>query len=103
MSKVTRYTSEFREEAVKIAQLNNQPLTVTAQELGINYKTFCNWVREAMNEQSKPPSKKSKIVKDQEYLELQKEIQILKKQLKRVEMERDFLKKASAYFASQDR
>ena len=94
-----KYTSEFKEEAVKIALSSDQPYSVTAKELGINLGTFYKWTSDAMNNQTNPSNQNKKNMNNK-LLEL--EIRELKKKLKKTEMERDILKKAAAYFANQD-
>jgi len=101
MSKGIKYTSEFRREAVKLAQSSDKPTGQIAAELGIKVKTLYNWVSIAMKDKITPArsaSPKSKY----SYQELESEIKRLNKELKRTEMEREILKKAAAYFASQE-
>lgn len=86
MPKGKRYTLEFRREAVKLAQSSENSLAVTAKELGMNYKTLCNWVHEAMNQPTKSTKKTSP------YQELLAENVKLKRALKRAQQERDILK-----------
>ena len=94
-----KYTSEFKEEAVKIAMNTDQPYSATAKELGINLGTFYKWTSEAMNNQTNPSNQNKKNM-NTKILEI--EIKELRKKLKKTEMERDILKKAAAYFANQD-
>ena len=70
-------------------------LSEVASNLGLNYKTLYNWVKGSMPESSSTQAGKSKIK------ELESEVQALRRDLKRVRQERDILKKAAAYFASQ--
>lgn len=97
MPKGIRYTAEFKREAVKLAQTSDKSHAVIAQELGISYKTFTNWLRTAMTDISKPITKKAQ----HHYKELLDENARLKRELKRAQMERDILKKAAAYFAKE--
>ena len=70
-------------------------LSEVASNLGLNYKTLYNWVKGSMPESSSTQAGKSKIK------ELESEVQALRRDLKRARQERDILKKAAAYFASQ--
>ena len=92
-----RYTTEFKREAVKLAQTTDKSHAIIAQELGISYKTLTTWLRNAMTDSSKPTSKKAQ----HHYKELVDENARLKRDLKRAQMERDILKKAAAYFAKE--
>ena len=42
--KVKNYTAEFKESAVKLAVESDKPVTVTAQELGVNVNTLHTWI-----------------------------------------------------------
>ena len=101
MSKRTNYTSEFKREAVKLAQSSEQPISQIALELGIKESTLYNWVSKAMKDK-KPVNSNPEQKSKHRYQELELENKQLKKELKRAEMERDILKKAAAYFASQE-
>jgi transposase len=91
-------------QAVKLAQTSDKPIVHTANKLGIKPKTLYRWVSESMK--NKPTNKFAEsnpsATSKHRYQELERENQRLKKELKRAEMERDILKKATAYFASQE-
>ena len=90
-----RYTQEFKSEAINMAVNGDLSLSEVASNLGLNYKTLYNWVKGSMPEISSTQAGKSKIK------ELESEVQALRRDLKRARQERDILKKAAAYFASQ--
>ena len=90
-----RYTQEFKSEAINMAVNGDLSLSKVASNLGLNYKTLYNWVKGSMPESSSTQAGKSKIK------ELESEVQALRRDLKRARQERDILKKAAAYFASQ--
>ena len=90
-----RYTQEFKSEAINMAVNGGLSLSEVASNLGLNYKTLYNWVKGSMPESSSTQAGKSKIK------ELESEVQALRRDLKRARQERDILKKAAAYFASQ--
>src|SRR5450631_2853944 len=87
------YTLEFKLEAVRLVQ-GGQAKTVTAKVLGIAEPTLSNWVRLAAQGKltgvgARPDSPE------------QMELARLRAELARVKMERDILKKATAYFAKE--
>lgn len=91
--KRSRFTSEFKLEAVRLVK-SGQSVTVTAKVLGMSEKTLYNWVRLAergdlVGAGAKPVSAE------------QMELARLRAELARVKMERDILKKATAYFAKE--
>ena len=90
-----RYTQEFKSEAINMAVNGDLSLSEVASNLGLNYKTLYNWVKGSMPESSSTQAGKSKIK------ELESELRALRRNLKRARQERDILKKAAAYFASQ--
>jgi len=82
-----RYTEEFRGEAVRQVTERGYSVGEVAERLGVSNKSLYKWIRDA----NTPPEDK----------EAKTEIARLKRELKRVEEERDILKKAAAYFARE--
>jgi len=89
------YTKQFREQAVKLV-IDGQEPTRTARELGMPHSTLLIWLKRAG--WRKPEPEGAVISEDPAVLKAQ--IKELQRQLKRSEMEKDILKKATAYFAS---
>jgi transposase len=85
-----RYTPEFKDEAVR--QVVERGYRV-AGRLGVSTNSLHKWVK-AVN-----PSKAD--AQAAELNEAKKEILTLRAELRRVQEERDILKKAARYFASQ--
>ena len=50
MSKYKKYTQEYRDEAVRMALENDQPIAKVARDLGINEGTLGNWVNKYRRE-----------------------------------------------------
>ena len=93
--KQQRYTREFREEAVKLVTEQGLSQETAAQRLAIPKGTLANWVAAAKaSTRSSVPGARS--VKD-----LEVENARLRKELAEARMERDILKKATAYFARE--
>ena len=91
-----RYTKEFREQAVRLVVQGQQP-TVTARELGMPQSTLLKWLQKAG---WRKPEPEGPLSEDPRILAAQ--VKELRRQVKRLEMEKDILKKATAYFASQN-
>jgi len=87
------YAPEFRESSVKLAIESKNPITQTARELGVKPSTLHTWISKYSN------SKSSVIIKNDEPLQL--ELKRLKKENIQLTLERDILKKATAFFAKQ--
>jgi transposase len=92
-TKSQSYSSEFKENAVKLAKQSDHSISATARELGINVNTLHTWIKKYHHPEQVP----SKQVDD---LHLYDQLKTLKKQVQRLTEERDILKKAAAYFAS---
>jgi len=92
----TRYSEEFREEAVKQVTDKGHRVADVAQRLGITPWTLYMWLRKI----GWTPADGKKQVHQADSTA---EIKHLKAQIKRLEEERDILKKAAAYFAKESR
>jgi transposase-like protein len=86
-----RYTLEFKLEAARVVKAG-QEASVTARVLGIPKQTLSNWVRLA---------EKGELhgVGDRPVSAEQMKLARLRTALARVKMERDILRRATAYFA----
>jgi len=94
------HTEAFRREAVRLADQPGRTATEVAKELGIHPGQIYNW-RTQFNNLSKG---RFSIADGTDYSKAEKaEIRRLKKRVAVLEQERDFLKKATAYFANDER
>ena len=91
------YTTEFKAEAIKQIEENKGNVSETARQLGIFMQTLSNWYSK---------TKSGTLFGTQQYspelTALLEENKKLKQQLKTAEMEKEFLKKAAAYFAKEN-
>lgn len=89
------YTPEFRAEAVKVVLNQGLSLAEAAKRLSIPKGTLTNWVSNAKGTSAiAAPGARS-------VPELEAEVRQLRKELAEVRLERDILKKATAYFARE--
>ena len=93
------YSQQFKDETEALALDSDLPYSRIAADLGVNYQTFGNWMRQAMTKQ-KAPSGQSIRPSKKDYQTLEKELRAAQKELNLRKQEIDFLKKASAYFAA---
>jgi len=90
-----RYTLEFKQEAVRLVR-GGETISATSRTLGVSAQSLDNWVKaEAVG--------RLRDVRGKALTTEQMEIARLKAELSRVRMERDILKKATVYFASESR
>ncbi len=87
----TRYTAEFKAEAVKQITERGHSVAEVSKRLGISDKSLYVWLKQSQQRAQSP-------VKD-DVLSLKNELSRMKAELKRTTEERDILKKAAAYFA----
>ena len=91
------YSQQFKEEACRLVMEQGYPPTKAAQELGVPLGTLETWLRKRGHRpavQHVPPDSDDPAI-------LKARIRELEKSLSRAEMEKEILKKATAYFASQ--
>ena len=92
VTKYKQYPAEFRESSARLALESDQPMSQTARELGITAKRLYYWVNAYSGSDERSRSEKEPA---------SEEIKLLKKELSQVKLERDILKKATAYFAKE--
>jgi len=90
---VKSYTLEFKQSSAKLALAADQPISQTARELGVHITTLHGWV----GKYGGVLASKTGKPEDAAYEELKR----LRKENIRLKQERDILKKAAAYFASE--
>ena len=96
--KTKSYPESFRREAVRLADQPDRTAADVARELGIHVGQIYNW-RTQFNKLSK---KQFTVADGTNYSQEEKaEIRKLKKRVAELEQERDFLKKAAAFFARE--
>jgi len=88
--KIKSYSLEFKQSSAKLAAESDEPISEVARSLAVHETTLRGWVKrfETGDASSKKESEAS-------------ELKRLRKELIRVKQERDILKKAAAYFASE--
>ncbi len=87
------FTEEFKEEAVKQIKERGYKVSEVSKRIGVSSNSLYKWLKQERGNNGRHG-------KDHEG-DLRKENLRLKNELKRVEEERDILKKAAAYFAKE--
>ena len=97
--KTKAYSESFRREAVRLADLPDRTAVDVAKELGIHVGRIYNW----RTQFSKLSKGQFKVVDGVDYSKQESdELRRLKKENAQLRKERDFLKKATAYFAKEN-
>lgn len=99
------YTKQFKEQAMLLVSQQHYKPTVAARELGIPTQTLIKWLHQAgwkapAASQSTPQLSLPPLSDDPAVLRVQ--IRELEARVKRLETEKEILKKATAFFASQN-
>jgi transposase len=94
VAKVQRvYTREFKEEAVRLAQTSGKPIAQVARELGISETSIHQWRKElAQSGKEAFPGSGHQTPREEENRRL-------KRELERIQQERDILKKVVSIFS----
>jgi len=92
--KRSEYTQEFKEEAVKLVNEQGYQITEAARNLGVNENMLGRWKRQIEGVGEEAPGFKGGTA-------MLTELSHLRKENKRLKMEREILKKATAFFAKE--
>src|SRR5829696_6740522 len=94
-----RYTTAFKEEACKLVSEQGYGVTEAGKQVGVADPTPRYWLVQRGWEGPKPLGLEQQESDDPKYLKAR--VRELEQRLRRAEMEREILKKATAYFANQ--
>jgi len=83
------YTREFKVAAIEMVTQKGYSIHQAAKELGIDHQTLRDWIK-------KPGGMEGAAAEN-----LQAEVRRLRKENTQLRLERDILKKATAYFAKE--
>lgn len=92
MARPSKWSPEFREEAVRLQRESGESITAVAKRLGMSPETLRNWVRRDEIERGE---------RDGMTLAEHAEIRELRRQVRRLEEAKLILQKAAAYFARE--
>ena len=94
-----KYDKEFKEQACRLVLGGTHSATEAANELGILRETLLSWIKRSG---LRPPGRQPLDLGSDDPAALKIQLREMQKRAERAEMERDILKKATAYFASQN-
>lgn len=92
-----KYPKEFKLDAVSLVLDQGYTRTEAARSLDINSHMLGRWIKEQQSDDGRAFRGNGKLTPEQE------EIRKLKTQVRRLEMEKDILKKATVFFARETR
>ena len=94
MKKRTRYTQEFKRQAVELLENRDKPAVDLARELGVRQNQLYKWREELIKKGDAAFQGSGRPLLDQS-----SEVSRLKQENKRLKEEVEILKKAAKYFA----
>ena len=94
MRRRRKFTPEFKAETVRLVRAGEKSLTAVAHDLDLTVSAVARWVRDAEIEEGRGPAGALKRAEREELVKLRRENLQLR-------MERDILKKATAFFAKE--
>ncbi len=90
-----KYTREFKQDAVRLVTEQGYKQTEAARNLGIDRGMLARWIKEFQTDESEAFRGNGKLTAEGE------ELRRLREENRRLKMERDILKKATAFFAKE--
>ncbi len=88
-----RYVPEFREEAVQLTKTSGKPVAALARDLGVSYETLRKWIKQ--------PALDAGERQDGLTTGERAELRQLRRENRILQEEREILKKAAAFFATE--
>jgi len=88
------FTPEFKADAVRLCRLGDRSVADVAKDLDLTETALRDWVKRAEAAAEPAPAETLSTAERDELKELRKRV-------KRLEMEREILKKATAFFAKE--
>jgi len=88
-----QYPPEFKTEAVRLVHSSGRSISQIAKELGVSGNSLRTWIKQAEIDQGQ----REGFTTDE-----REELRKLRREVKVLRQERDFLKKAAAFFARED-
>jgi transposase len=90
----SKYSPEFKRDAVALVHSTGRPINQVARELGLSHETLRNWVKRDRIDRGQ--GEPGELTSDQ----LQ-ELRRLRREVAELRTEREILRKAAAYFAKE--
>lgn len=89
------YTDQYKKEAVRLARESQKSPRNIAREIGISESALRKWIKQANIDEGKGPE--GALTTNE-----REELSRLRREIRQVTLERDFLKKAASFFAREN-
>ncbi|MGI5238898.1 transposase [Dactylosporangium sp. CA-139066] len=102
MPRPSKYPEDFRRDAVALVRSSpDRSLREIGRDLGVNHETLRGWVNAAKRAEHGSVTGSGSRDGEQISAEERAELQRLRKKVAELELEKDILRKAAAYFAKE--
>jgi transposase len=96
VARPSKYTEQFRKDAVALVRSSDSPLRQIARDLDVNHETLRGWVRAAERKTAA-----GRPVEPELTISEREELRKLRARVRELELEKDILRKAAQYFAKE--
>ncbi len=94
MGRPSKYSPEFKRDAVALVRTTGRPINQVARELGLSHETLRNWVKQDRIDRGQGlPGELTSTERE--------ELRTLRRRVAELEVEKEILRKAAAYFAKE--
>lgn len=95
MKERRKYSKEFKLDVVSLVTEQSYSIAEAARSLDLNANVLSRWIRESRDNEDDAFRGQGKLTAEQS------EIRRLREEVKRLQMEKEILKKATAFFAKE--
>jgi transposase len=95
MSKNKKYSKEFKLDAISLVSEQGYTQSEAAKSLGVDARLISRWIKEHSKDEGQAFRGNGTLTEEQ------LEIRRLREEIKRLTMEKEILKKATAFFAKE--
>lgn len=100
MPRPSQYPEQFRKDAVELVRSSGRSLREVGRELGVNHETLRNWVNAAKRAETGQADQHGRG-EGSVSVDEREELRRLRKKVAELELEKEILRKAAAYFAKE--
>ena len=100
MPRPSKYSEDFRRDAVELVRSTGRTLRDVGRELGVNHETLRGWVSAAKRADEQQRAGRSAAEGELSGAE-RDELRRLRRKVAELELEKEILRKAAAYFAKE--
>ena len=96
MGRLSKYSPELRERAVRLALESDRPIKHVADDLGINSESLRKWVRQAQADAAGPGGSPGQLTSDE-----RERLAMLERENRELKKANQILRDASVFFAKE--